>query len=70
PGAANPMCYINASSANMSTTAGLAIGHTGHLPGGPIVIFHFYGPMFFLFVCFCNGINNERWWIGQMLADV
>lgn len=31
----------------ITAIAGLAIGHTGHLAGGPMVIFCFYGPMFY-----------------------
>lgn len=60
---------------NTDGPTGLIYTHswTGH-PGGPMVIFRFYGPMFFCFVFFSffprNGINTERWWIGQMLGDV
>lgn len=35
-----------------TSIAGLAIGHTGHLPSGPMVIFRFYGLMFFVAVVF------------------
>lgn len=41
-----------------TSIAGLAIGD---LPGGPMILFYL----------FCsNGMNNERWWIGEMLADL
>lgn len=50
------------------TIAGLATGHTSTMPNGDFSFLWADGFFFALF--FSNGIKNERWWNGQMLADV
>lgn len=48
--------------------AGLAIGHAGLLPSGPMLIVCFLLTNVFIFIIFyCNDINYDTWWIGQLV---